>query len=213
VEKIIRPNGGREVSHHFDNLTFTVPHPGKEVFDHPQYHSIVGQKLLLVNWKLIFGLDVLCPCCNAAPLANDRTNFSKNKILFPIFDVDGPPAWCMVMSMTCTNCHARFNANDSAILCRLPAYAMYAYPVDTKYAGKRFSHIGRTASNMFDLLMPTYGNGDLCSRLLYNAINRLFLDKSASYYSYFVNEEGKQAVPYVDKDEFLWTYPPTGDMI
>jgi hypothetical protein len=93
----------------------------------------------------------------------------------------------MVMSMTCPNCKARYIANDSIILCQLLAYAMLAYPVDSRYAaGNRNSHIGRDASNAFDMLLPTYSNGDLCSRLLYSAINHSYIERASSYYSYVV---------------------------
>ncbi|KAL7555787.1 hypothetical protein ACA910_003937 [Epithemia clementina (nom. ined.)] len=53
----------------------------------PHYHSVVGQSLFLVNWQSQFpGLAIPCPsdACNGA-LKADRTNFSKNKKLFPLF--------------------------------------------------------------------------------------------------------------------------------
>ena len=69
---------------------------------------------------------------------------------------------------------------------------------------------------MFDLLMPTYGNGDLCSRLLYNAMNQSYLERVESYYSYH-KEHSKASIvpkPYVAKDGgFIKAYPPLGDAI
>jgi hypothetical protein len=123
--------------------------------------------------------------------------------------------------MACSNpnCRSRFNANDSDILCSLPAYATSAYPVESKYtAGNRNSHIGRNATDVFDLILPTYGNGDLCSQLLYNAMNRWYMERVTSYYSYLsehqTEREGKEAIPYVDKDGYYITsYPPLGDTI
>jgi len=89
----------------------------------------------------------------------------------------------MVMSMQCTKCSIRFDANDGVILSRLPAYAAAAYPVDTKYAlSNKNSHVGKSATGVFDLLMTTCGNGDLCSRLLYNAMNQDYLSQVADYY-------------------------------
>jgi len=213
VERIVRPNNGIMIKKYFQGLTMEVP-PSLACSD-PHYHSIIGQKLLLVDWKKMFNLQIPCPSCKTTTLSNDRTNFSKNKILFPIFVLDGPPQWCMVMSMKCNKCKARFDSNNSEILCKLPAYAMSAYPVDSKYAtGNNNSHIGRDATNVFDLLLPTYGNGDLCSRMLYNAINRSYIEKAASYYSYHIEKESTTTTPYVERDgQYITFYPPLGDAI
>jgi hypothetical protein len=61
------------------------------------------------------------------------------------------------------------------------------------------------------MLMPTYGNGDLCSRLLYNALNRAYLQGVASYYSYPAKGERP---PYIPKDDgYIRSYPPLGDTL
>ena len=100
-DKII--NNKKIIFDFFHDLTLTVP-PCKEMHDNPHYHSIVGQQLLLVDWIKLYGLDVKCPGCGMANLDNDRTHFSKNKLLFPTYGMQGPPAWCMVQSMTCPCC-------------------------------------------------------------------------------------------------------------
>ena len=183
----------------------------------PHYHSIVGQRLLCVDWVKMFGLEVNCPRCPSGVLYNDRTNFSKNKILFPIFSIEGPPQWCMVMSMVCQSCRGRYPANSDAVLRQLPAYARSAYPVDTKYALPKNSHLSKSSTQLLDLLMPTYGNGDLCSRLLDNAINRSYLEKVENYYSYHKANGSAQVgtiQPYIKKDgEYITAYPPLGDGI
>jgi len=131
------------------------------------------------------GLDIACPRCKNGMLENDRTNFSKNKILFPVFCIDGPPLWCMIQSMTCPRCHYREDSNDGEIICSLPAYARNVYPVEAKYCfDHKHSHLARSATSVFDLLMTTYGNGDLCSQLLYNTINRSYLERVENYYSF-----------------------------
>jgi len=228
VEQIIRPNNGSLIESYFSGLTMTIPRI--EGCTDPLYHSIMGQKLLYVDWKKMMGVDVLCPSCKGCLLKNDRTNFSKNKLLHPIFGLDGPPQWCMVMSMQCTGCKSRYHANESTILCRLPAYAAAAYPVDSRYAvGNKNSHLARSATDIFDMLLPTYGNGDLCSRLLYNAINRAYLEKAASYYSEMASERNRKVndtlndtlndtmttiSPYIEKDgAYIRYFPPLGDMI
>ncbi len=72
----------------FNGLTITVP-ACEEMYNNPQYHSIVGQDLLFVDWIQLYGLEVNCPCCNGT-LKNTRNAFSRNKSLFPIFGLDGP---------------------------------------------------------------------------------------------------------------------------
>jgi len=72
METVVRPNGGALIKSFFEGLTMTIP----EIPDcnNPHYHSIAGQKLLLVDWKKMMGLDVLCPCCKTLPLRNDSYN-------------------------------------------------------------------------------------------------------------------------------------------
>jgi len=131
ADKIISPKGGLLKSH-FDGITMAVP----DCSDlSPHYHSIVGQKLLLVNWERTHGINMSCPdgSCRGR-LVSKRTNFSKNKTLFPIFGLDGPPAWCIVMAMRCTACNRRFDANDREALLMLPEHISTTYPVEIKYA-------------------------------------------------------------------------------
>ena len=91
-----------DIGCHFQGLTTTVP-VTEEM--EPHYHSIVGQKLLNVDWKAMHGIDIPCYKCGKAVLANDRTNFSKNKILFPMFVIDGPPngAWFSLCNVPAVN--------------------------------------------------------------------------------------------------------------
>jgi len=93
MEQIGRGKNNNLFEYFNAGMAITVPDT-KEPMP-PHYHSIVGQKLLYVDWIKMFGLEVQCPRCPTGTLLNDRTNFSKNKILFPMFDLDGPPAWAM----------------------------------------------------------------------------------------------------------------------
>jgi len=213
-ESVLHPNAPVKFGDVFDGLAMKVP----DCFmanTNPEYHSVVGQTLLVVDWKRAFGLEVPCPTCNN-PLQNDRTNWSKNKTLFPIFGLEGAPQWAIVMTMKCPCCKQRFNANDGAILCRLPAYAATAYPVEPKFAQSRNCHVSRTATDSFDLLMTTYANGDLCSRLLYNAVNQAYLSKISAYYSYHKCQreaEADNVLPYPAKDGwYVKYYPPLGSL-
>ena len=212
VEKIIRPK--HMTTHdYFDGITMTVP-PAKTKLMGPECHSTVGQKLLFVDWNSMCGTRIACPRCKNGTLNNDRTNISKNKMLFPIFALEGPPMWCMIMSLTCTCCKSQLNANSSDVLCQLPAHVRNSYPVETKCSlDNKNSHLGKTATNAFDLLMPTCGNGDLCSRLLCHSVNRSHADRVAECYSTHVNLE-EEPPPYVENiGYYVACCPPLGDSI
>ena len=208
VDKIILQG---KKSLYFDGLTMTVP-ASNNMYHNPQYHSIVGQKILNVDWKEMYGLDVNCPGCNGH-LINQRSNFSKNKILFPVFGLDGPPLWCIVRTLKCADCLTVYKANSGEILAQLPAYAAASYPVEPKYALSKNSHLHKSATNVFDFLLTTYGNGDLCSRLLYNSVNRAYLDRVTDYYSYCAST-GIKATAYVAREGgFIKAFPPVGDFV
>jgi len=58
------------------------------MYDNPQYRIIVGHKLQLVDWKKTHNLELTCGAANChGTMTNDRTNFSKNKALFPIYNM------------------------------------------------------------------------------------------------------------------------------
>jgi len=220
AEAIVR-NKHNNVLNHFDGLTMTVPATDKDAIVPPQCDSIVGQKLLHVGWSQMFGLQLNCPRCEKGVLVDDRTNFSKNKILFPIFETEGPPLWCMVQSMVCRCCKARLHANADEVLCKVPACARAACPVETKHAlPSENSHIGKGATAVFDLLMPTCGNGDLCSRLLCDSINRSHMERVTCCCSCHKTHRSAGATsaaatePCINKDgQHVKARPPLGDGI
>jgi len=184
----------------------------------PHHHSILGQQLLLVDWKIAHGLVLNCGLANCTgTLANTRTNFSKNKALFPVFVIDGPPLWCMVQTLACTDCKRNVKANDSETLCRLPAHVASAHPVDAKCViGGKHSHIGRGATNAFDQVMTTCANGDLCGRLLCGAVNNAHLEKAAEHCSHFAekNTTATSTVkPHIENGQCIKLFPPAGETI
>ena len=200
------------LKHFFTGMTFTVP-PCSENTS-ALYHSVVGQKLLVVDWELFFPkLTLCCPHCNKGKLKRGRSTFSHNNTIFPIFGLDGPPAWALVQVYRCEGgCGCTTHANNGNLLAKLPPFASAAYPVEPKYA-RGIQHIDKNATSLFDELMLTYGNGDLCARLLYKAINRNYKDKAMSYFSMCDALELK-AEKFPEKDgEFLTAYPPQGDTI
>jgi len=124
--------------------------------------------------------------------------------------------WCMIMSMTCPTCRHRVNSNSGEVLSSLPTYARAAYPVKSKYALNKNSHIGQSATSLFDLLMPTCGNGDLCSRLLCQAMNRSYLQRVEDYCSFYTmgEKEKEGPPPHVEHHGYyMKAYPPAGDGI
>ena len=194
----------------FTNITATVP----PIADNTSalYDSIVGQELLVVDWELFFPSHHLrCPRCRGN-LQRTRSNFSKNKSLFPIFAMSGPPKYAILMGYKCAGCSAAFYANDGELLARLPPYMAMCYPVEPKYA-RGTSHLAKDATRIMEASMVTYGNGDYISRMLYEGINTYYEDKTMRYYSYCA-ATGKESEDYVQKDgEFLVRYPPLGETI
>jgi hypothetical protein len=158
----------------------------------PWYHMIEGQRLFVVCWYMYFPF-VKMTCreagCNGK-LKRDRTNFSKNKKLLPVFNLSGAPDWAMIMKYKCTTCGADLDATDPRCLMNLPHWMRQCYPVDPKYIpvgqpNKQVKyHLRKTVTDMWPAIMPTYANGQLISHLLYGAVNMSYEDKVAEYTSY-----------------------------
>ena len=181
----------------------------------PECHSTVGQKLLHVDWKMC-DVDITCPHCRNGLLHDDRTNFSKNKSLFPTFVIDGPPMWAMVVSVTCSRCRHRAPASAGEALSVLPACARSACPVETEHAPNKNSHLSVGATTVFDLLVPTCGNGDLCSRLLCHATNRLHSERVEDCCSFCNGQQQQEEKEGPTKctdlhDCHVRACPPAGD--
>jgi len=212
VEQIVKST---EFLKYFTGITMAVP-PSKAAFNNPHYHSIIGQQLLYVDWNHC-GIAISCPDRNCkGTLKNERTNYSKNKTLFPLFGLDGPPSWCIVMKMSCPCCKRCFDSNSREVLLSLPAYLANQYPVETKFALPNHSfHMTRDATDVLDQLMLTYGNGEMCSKLLYTSINTTYIRKITDYISYPQAHRGSETVaPYIVKDGvYIKQYPPWGETI
>jgi len=211
VDKLIHPKDSSLFQEHFDVLTMTVPTSAAGI-NNPHYHSITGQKLLLVEWNQACGVNLPCPdkTCDGI-LKNERTQFSKNKTLFPIFGFDGPPKWCMIMKMSCSCCQRQFDSNSAEILLSLPAYMSNRYPVEPRYALPNHSfHLSNDATNILDNLMLTYANGEMFSQLLYKSVNKAYLNKITEYFSYQMhNPRDGKVEAYVEKDgTCIKQYPP-----
>ena len=98
-ETVIKPQSQERFDCLFKEMTATIPACPNSV--NATYHSVVGQKLLVVDWKRYYpDLDLFCPTCGGE-LKQTRSNYSHNKSLFAIFGLDGPPSWAMVMTYNC----------------------------------------------------------------------------------------------------------------
>ena len=126
------------------------------------------------------------------------------------------------MSYKCTTCEKRVEGNDGQLLISLPEYVRNAYPVDPRFAQKGSTfHIDTDCCDLLDQMMPTYGNGDKLSRLLFSKINKTYLRRLAEYLSFWkayqmvVESSGGFTPPmYPTKDgEFITTFPPTGEAL
>jgi hypothetical protein len=107
-----------------ETCIFTFP----KCFDNslsPQYHAITGQSIFYLDWQLSHPQATLCcfDCkSTTSTLQHDRTNFSKNRNLFPVWLPQGIAMWGSVMVYECTECGARYAANNSRLLSLLPAH-------------------------------------------------------------------------------------------
>jgi hypothetical protein len=97
----------------------------------------------------------------------------------------------------------------------VPAYAASKYPVDIWYASDQHScHLDCTTTEVFSTLLLTYGNGEMCSKLLFNSINRAYLERAESYYSFILQKRAKNQDAFIEQDGvFIKQYPPLGDTI
>ena len=105
------------------------------------------------------------------------------------------------------------------MLVNLPVHAADSYPVETVHAVPNTScHLARQSTEVFATMMVTYGNGELCSKLLCNAVNRDYLHRLKCYCSIAKEKKGLAAAANttncVEKDgEFIKQFPPFGDSI
>ena len=187
----------------------------------PHYHSIEGQRIYNVCWEDQFpGIVIPCPDCDNGTLRRDRSNFSKNKKLFPIFNVNGPPDWAIVMSYKCSKCPMRYDGNSAKVLMTLPIHVRSAYPVEPKFAdnGMMF-HLDRACSHVLEENMLTYGNADKLSRSIYAGITNTHLRRFTEYLSEWKSLIGVSDAPlgvplYPElAGEYLPTFPPSGDSL
>ena len=153
------------------NMGFCVP----DVRDNNNalWDSIVGCKLYIVDWGLFLpeefkNIGLKCPKCKTCTLKRDRTNLSRSKSLFPIFNLGGAPHYALVTNYYCPECKVTHAGNDGALLNMMPSHFQKWYPVKAKWA-RGAQHLDVISTTMIEELMITHGNGDFVSDLIYAA--------------------------------------------
>ena len=202
------------------SLTFTFPPDTEENPSGPcpDYHMLEGSSLLYVDWKLAFpGVPLLCPnpsCSHKHPnpddrpqLFHERTNYSKRKSLFPVWNHAGLPAWCIIMTYKCQTCDNLYQANDGRILAGLPPPVRRAYPVLPKYATGTF-HLHRDFTDDMEPAMRTYANGKFVSEKLYRKMHIDYTRKVETYLSLAPTKQVPAKHHYTGG-----THPPTDEQI
>jgi len=99
-------------------------------------------------------------------------------------------------------------------LVQLPAHVRNACPVETKRALRKHSHLAKSTTNVFDLRMPTCGNGDFCNRLLCHSMNRSHMQRVEECHSGHKGKNNEEPVPCVENlGHCIACFPPLGDSI
>jgi hypothetical protein len=158
----------------------------------PNYHFIAGESFIYLDWKLISPKVVLsCSNCLGSGVAkadcylvHDRTNFSKDKALFPVWTESGRPTLAAAMRYTCAICHTGYMANDGRILNQLDPHIREPYEVDPKYADGTFHFHIDLGDNVEDLV-KTYASGTFVGKKLHRKLGKKYGRKVESYLSQF----------------------------
>jgi hypothetical protein len=198
------------------NMEYCVPKESKAVSPSPFYHSIEAHKLLWVQWELNYpGINLCCTAegCQGS-LVHDRTNFSKDGVLFPIYESGQPHIWAVVMSYICNSCNKRVNGNDGELLHKLPPHIRDAYPVHPRYASGNF-HLSKSTSENLEHIIVTYGNGDYFSKSIYQRLYSVYVRYINNYYSqcqYLNNNNNNKTMvlKYPNFNEFTGVWYPDG---
>lgn len=197
------------------NMEYSIPKESKSVIPSPFYHSIESHKILWVQWELNYpdiNLGCTTDSCDGT-LIHDRTNFSKDGVLFPIYECGQPHIWAVVMSYCCNKCNKRVNGNDGELLVQLPSHIRDAYPVHPRYAFGNF-HLSKATSESLEHVIVTYGNGEYFSKSLYQRMYSLYVRNTNNYYSqcsYLQKKFGNcEIIKYPNFNEFIGVYYPDG---
>lgn len=194
------------------SLVFTFPKEVSSFSPSPFYHALEGTTIYHVDWKLAFpSIELLCfECKNIKSgtsnqyLVHDRTNFSKNKSLFPLWTNTGLPSWCVLMNYHCEKCKTTYAANDGRLLAMLQPHVSSCYPVLPIFASGPF-HFHQDFSDDLDSLMKTYANAKFVSERMHRKMGLSFERKVHTYLSQLPK------LPFLSIKDFLGDISPPTD--
>jgi hypothetical protein len=208
-------------------IKFTFPKEASKL-PSPHYHALQKTSYIHVDWEMSHpGADLCCYECHEkekdpgegvkprVKLAHDRTNFTKNRNLFPIFDQGGSVIWASVMVYCCPQCSTRYPGNDGRLLQMLDPQVRQAYPVHPRYALEGATwHLTKELSDDLDDTMLTYGNGDFFSRKMYNRKFRDFEERLENYFHCLLGEEvDEEHECYIPMRDWIGEFPPPGEAL
>ena len=182
-----------------------------------------GEALLYLDWNRLMGVKIDCPFCHSNPkrekkgvLKNARTNFSASRQLTPIWGLDGVPQWFCSQRMVCPECKLGIASHHPYLVAMLPEFASSAFPVDPQYCKENINnYMSQSITDQFEHLLITNGSGDMVAKMVFNAMNRAYLRKTSSYYSYWKirhKQTGEKPRLYLESEGgFITAYPPMGD--
>ena len=178
----------------------------------PEYTALEGRTFIHLDWRLIHPTQaLLCYHCKgngiASHLVHLRTNFSKDRSLFPIWTGSGVPTWCCVMKYKCKTCQTQYAANDGRLLSLLPPCIREIYPVAPRYATGAF-HFNEALTDNLEDLMVTYASANYVSKQLYRRLDTEYERKVRTYFS------KSPCLPFLSYEEFTANFfPPNAPAI
>jgi hypothetical protein len=199
-------------------IKFTFPSEAPSKLPSPHYHALQKTSYIHVDWEMSHpGANLYCYECDKkkpdanVKLAHDRTNFTKNRNLFPIFDQGGSVIWASVMSYCCPECKTRYPGNDGRLLQMLDPQVRQAYPVHPRYAVEGATwHLTKELADDFDDTMLTYGNADFFSRKMYNRKFRDFEERLENYFHCVLGDKAEKHECYIPIRDWIGEFPPPG---
>jgi hypothetical protein len=226
-----KPKGGAEKTaaysesqqehrQHFpkSHIKFTFPSEAWTTLPSPHCHALQNTSWIHVDWEVSHpGIALCCfECKKEAPnnepstLVHDRTNFAKNRTLFPMFDQGGSVIWASVMSCCCPKCRARHAGNDGRLLQMLDPHVRSACPAQpSRHATEAAAafHLTKELADDLDHDMLTHGNADDFSSQIYSRKFREQKDRLATCFSCEENFKHEHCIPIGD---WIGEFPPDG---
>jgi hypothetical protein len=197
-------------------IEFTFPSEEWTTLPSPHYHALQKTSWIHVDWEISHpGASLNCYECkqneprNEPPkLVHDRTNFTKGRHLFPIFDQGGSVIWASIMYYCCPKCRTRYPGNDGRLLQMLEPHVRSAYRVHPRYALEGATwHLTKELADDLDAELLTYGNADNFSRKMYARKLREFEERIINYSSCKGDVKHED---YISIRDWIGEFPPDG---